>query len=121
MKEVFKNIKERLETEKAELTTWAEDMAFKLGINKAIEIVNQVEEEYQTECNSSRLNNGWIPCSERLPERGTAVLVQDDENLMDIAIFKKEYGVDGFDLQDFWVSANNFIAWQPLPEPYKGY
>ena len=27
-------------------------------VSKAIEIVNQVESEYQTECNSSRLNKG---------------------------------------------------------------
>ena len=38
----MQNIVERLEEEKkSNLTTWAEDMAFKLGIDKAIEIVKE--------------------------------------------------------------------------------
>ena len=64
MQEVFEKIKERLRTEKAELTTWAEDMAFELGIDKAIEIVNQVAEEYQStvgqvKCDAS-FSDGYI-------------------------------------------------------------
>ena len=39
MKEALEKIKERLEKEKSGLTTWAEDEAFKLGIDKAIEII----------------------------------------------------------------------------------
>lgn len=64
MQEVFEKVKERLRTEKAELTTWAEDMAFELGIDKAIEIVNQVAEEYQStvgqvKCDAS-FSDGYI-------------------------------------------------------------
>lgn len=32
---------ERLEKEKSNLTTWAEDEAYKLAINKAIEIIKE--------------------------------------------------------------------------------
>ena len=47
MKEAIELIKERLEKEKSGLTTWAEDEAFKLGIEKAQKIVSEVEAEYE--------------------------------------------------------------------------
>ena len=28
-------------------------------------------------------------------------------------------GVKGFSDGDWWSSANNYVAWQPLPEPFK--
>ena len=37
----MQNIVERIEAEKSNLTTWAEDMAFKIGIEKAIAIVKE--------------------------------------------------------------------------------
>ena len=41
-------------------------MMVKKGLNHATDIANEVEAEY---------NNGWIPCSERLPEKFDSVLV----------------------------------------------
>ena len=37
------------------------------AFNKAIEIVNELAEEY---------NNGWIPCSERLPEEHDSIFAE---------------------------------------------
>ena len=54
MQKVFENVIEMLEEEKNDLTDWAEDIAFGLGIRRSIEIVKQAAAEY---------NNGWIPCS----------------------------------------------------------
>ena len=91
---------------------------------KAKEIVNQLAEEY---------NNGWVPCSERLPE----------ENGKYIAYYHK--WSDGNYLPKFdeteirilryrnndWIfptyvnteaekdSHREVIAWQPLPAPFK--
>ena len=91
MQEVFENIIEMLEEEKNDLTDWAEDIAFGLGIRRSIEIVKQAAAEYKhghfgcntngqhekcSSCydygckNRNRTwfgveddNNGWIPCS----------------------------------------------------------
>ncbi|MGN0271437.1 MAG: DUF551 domain-containing protein [Lachnospiraceae bacterium] len=59
MQEVFEKIIEKLE-EKI-VITWKHDYdgGRKDAFNEAIEIVKQEAEKY---------NNGWIPCSERLPE-----------------------------------------------------
>ena len=46
MNKAFEKIIEKLEEEKSGLTEWAEDEAFKLAIDKAIEIVKQEAEQY---------------------------------------------------------------------------
>lgn len=91
------------------------------GLEKAIEIVNQVAEEYS----SSEITNksdGWITVSQRLPERQDSdctficfYLVQ--------GYFERIY--KGFRNEDGeWVSErgniiNGVVAWMPLPEPYQ--
>lgn len=65
-------------------------------------------------------NNGWIPCSEQMPEDGTAVLVKDFQGYYEISICETRNGVKGFLNGHWWSSANNYyIAWKPLPEPYQ--
>ena len=59
-------------------------------------------------------NDGWIPVSERLPEKRGCYLVTNSDH----AEFEADinYWVDGH-----WLFPNdNPIAWRPLPEPYKG-
>ena len=46
MQTVFEKIIEKLEEQKSGLTEWAEDEAFKLATDKAIEIVKQEAEQY---------------------------------------------------------------------------
>lgn len=81
----------------------------------AKEIVQEVEKEY---------NNGWIPCSERLPEEPEEGLTDLDECDEYIAMIENadiptalNYAGNGE-----WYRDGEFykvIAWQPLPEPYK--
>ena len=78
--------------------------------SKAIEIVNQLAEEY---------NNGWIPCSERLPSEGQTVLVQDFEDYYEVCNCETKNGIKGFSSGEWWSSANNYLAWLPLPAPYQ--
>jgi len=54
----------------------------------------------------------WIPCSERLPEYGTAVLTCDDYGEFEI-----NHIIDEDDGEWFW---NDVIAWMPLPKPWRG-
>lgn len=61
----------------------------------------------------------WIPCSERLPERGEDVLITDEYG--DVSIASIEYSTP-----HPWQSVYEFhieymvYAWMPLPEPWEG-
>ena len=70
---------------------------------QANQIVQEVSEEY---------NDGWIPCSVRLPENDCYCLVTTSDMEIDIReyCYSKGFGWDGFE---------RIIAWQPLPQPYQ--
>ena len=66
--------------------------------------------------------NRWIPCSERLPELGKAVITSDYGYLIRTHSLSEvdeklvwedcEYG--------YWSEFEDISAWMPLPEPYRG-
>ena len=69
-------------------------------------------------------NDGWIPVSERLPEvpEGTEDADCPEFNVTIRGAEKAttlKYSPDGTWFDDFW-EVYNVVAWQPLPEPYKG-
>lgn len=70
--------------------------------------------------------NGWIPVSERLPELGKEILAQwelyDRYNDMTYVYIDKLWinKITGEWNGVLGVPEGNVIAWQPLPEPYKG-
>ena len=120
MKKAFDKILERLEREIAGKPTPDE---YNNGINRAYQIVQEAAEEFATDTNVG--TNGWIPCSERLPEI--------DGNTSDIVLV---CGSNGFQYMAFWCDdlkwrfcecgmAKNpilwteIVAWQPLPETFK--
>ena len=120
MKKAFDKILDRLEREIAGKPTPDE---YNNGINRAYSIVNEVSEEFATDTNVG--TNGWIPCSERLPEI--------DGNTSDTVLV---CGSNGFLYMAFWcddlqwrfcecgmakepVLWTEIVAWQPLPEPFK--
>ena len=80
--------------------------------NEAIEIVKQEAERY---------NNGWIPCSEKLPDVRQDVLVT--------VKYTGFMGMHGYWIKtghmeaenDWWgdCAGGEVIAWQPLPKPFK--
>ena len=86
---------------------------FNTAIDKAKEIVQEVAEEY---------NGGWIPCSERLPEKNGMYLCT--QNTYDLATNKNIIRVST-ELVEFydgkWRRAKNLVIthWQPLQEPFK--
>lgn len=132
MNEFIEKLIGRLE-EKAN-QTWLV-LAERNGYERAIEIVNQLAEEY---------NNGWIPCSERLPETNDAVNITwvnrkpepyykdiKDKPFTATGHYHKgkwywyscvckdyldEYGNSDIDEVDKDIE---IIAWQPLPAPYQ--
>lgn len=80
-------------------------------IKEILEIVQEVAKEY---------NCGWIPCSERLPEKNGMYICT--QNSYDLATNKNIIRVST-ELVEFyngkWRRAKNLVIthWQPLPEP----
>ena len=82
-------------------------------VKLAKEIVQEVAEEY---------NDGWIACSEKLPELRQDVLVT--------VKYTGFMGMHGYWIKtghmeaenDWWgdCAGGDVIAWQPLPECWKG-
>ena len=82
-------------------------------VDDITEIVKQEAEKY---------NNGWFPCSERLPEDKQTCLVTariyftpDHVDEIDNYI---GVGIDTYSKQFGWLGTEP-IAWQPLPAPYQ--
>lgn len=89
------------------------------GVADALKVVRKVLREY---------NNGWIPCSECLPDEGRFYFVT-------IEMWNKAYGTEyclfengkwylvadgASDENTTWKEeTESVIAWQPLPQPYE--
>ena len=133
MKEAFEKIIERLEHIKEEgvlcegcTYDCAEGGCESRVCDSAIEIVNQVAEEYshvstcylQSPCEYQTkdiivdVNSGWIPCSVDMPkELGRYIVTLKDGRSLE-AIY------DNISKR-FIMYEHEVIAWQPLPKPYK--
>lgn len=84
-----------------------------IDLHKAIEIINELAEEYSADT-SQKSANGWVPCSERLPKPYKDVLVCTDAGEVDVD-FYSEYIQNFIGLKG---TSRTAIAWQPLPAPY---
>ena len=72
---------------------------------KAIQIVNQLAEEY---------NDGWISCSKRLPEENQRVIgCFAHGTVVELGFY------DGLFHGIYEYNTNVIIAWQPLPASYQ--
>ena len=100
--------------------------AFESGINRGCLEAKNIIRSYMDEAE----NDGWIPCSERLPEEHDSMFakVSDEANVTTIDLeegtrkTETDYTLDG----KWHIEINNrvvkkkVIAWQPLPKEYKG-
>ena len=119
MQEVFEKIIEKLEEElkladnekercvKENHLQFDSAKGYANGIANAIEIVKQAVAKY---------NNGWIPCSERLPKYGEVVMCSCTNSGITISCITHK-GVKPSKSVRF--GQHSVIAWQPLPDPYQ--
>ena len=134
MKQFIDKLIERLEEEKSlvpynRLLDTIGDKPKEVGqlmtYQRVIAIVNQLAEEHKddiqtidvSELLGESVNDGWIPCSERLPELGQKCICTvnkakftDAKNDVVASIYKDIY-------VDKW--KDWYLAWQPLPAPYQ--
>lgn len=93
------------------------DSLANMFISDVIKVIKSIEKEY---------NNGWIPCSDRLPEIGQEVIVATQNGSVYSNIYydytdsnAKEPCFHSWDDEMWNCFEPDVIAWQPLPEPYK--
>lgn len=129
MQAAFEKIIEKLNSKKAYFQSFYEcegktehdadlNKATQLALDDAIEIVKQEAEKFGRDTNVG--SNGWIPCSEKLPEVRQDVLVT--------VKYTGFMGMHGYWIKtghmeaenDWWgdCAGGEVIAWQPLPQSY---
>lgn len=155
MNEAFEKIMERLEELKNhyhKCFLFDYNDGAEASLIEAMSIVRQVKEEYistehincSADTSTNTSTNGWIACSDRLPEECVPVNVtwinRNPESyyakIKDVPFsatavyynskwywysstcvdYLSEYGKNDFDLVDKDIDV---VAWQPLPEPFK--
>ena len=112
MNSVFENIIEKLEEIRVKKTCNKEKCDTKelcriCVVDDAIEIVKQEADQY---------NNGWIPCSERLPKYGEVVMCSCTNGGITISCITHK-GVTPSKSVRF--GQHSVIAWQPLPKSFQ--
>jgi hypothetical protein len=108
MKEFIEKLIARLEESKGKVVIDGKEMYqedYFIDIDDAIEIVKELAEEH---------NGGWIPTSERLPEKDGYYLITSNGRVYET------YYQDGFWLDpiEFYRVYRSVTAWQNLPAPY---
>lgn len=89
-------------------------------LNKAADTIEKLSDN----------SGGWIPCSERLPERNKPVLIYAESATISSGAIMKvgacdngfwfvQNSVDTLGFPGFPCNEYDVIAWQPLPEPFK--
>ena len=112
MQEVFEKIIEKLKEISIFMTTCDGYGANCVSVGTIEEIVKQEAEKFGSDTNV--WSNEWIPCSERLPEENSSVIVCFVHGAVTELAF---YGGLFHGIYDY--NTNVIIAWQPLPQPYQ--
>ena len=72
-------------------------------------------------CADEKINGGWIPVTERLPEESDDYLITNIAGDVEMAYFAhpKDYTISKGEWREICYE-EDVVAWMPLPEPYNG-
>lgn len=102
-------VRTRLEQYKTEIE---KETQYKHGLpGSALDIVNTLLDDLEQD----EKENGWIPCSERLPENETNVIATFSSG----TVTELRYVANGIFHGIYEYSTKVISAWRPLPDPYK--
>ena len=62
----------------------------------------------------------WIPVTERLPEENQPVLITDGAVMWVCSLIRTDDSYKWESNMGYWYDFDEWSAWMPLPEPYKG-
>lgn len=110
MNKAFEKIIEKLEEREVQAYAKTDTDAAYTAYRNAIEIVEQTAIEY---------NNGWIPCSERLPEEYTVLCCDKYGEMIIGHPYFDEVSDTNYSSESDNEMMYNCVAWQPLPQPYQ--
>ena len=102
---IDKIIKNLLLERNAEQVTYNTDEAIKEHKEQCDFLIELLEKQK---------TNGWIPCSERLPETYDNLLICQSDGYVNVGYCSLN---EFRDMNSYLYK--DVIAWQPLPEPYK--
>ena len=89
-----------------------------VSFEDAMEIRNTILfKEYMRGRRDAEAAQGWIPCSERLPDVDVEVITTTDWSEILIAWLRKG---GAWETDEYILASDEILAWMPLPEPYKG-
>ena len=119
MNKAFEKIIEKLEEIRVKKTCNKEKCDTKeicriCVVDDAIEIVKQEAEKFGTDTNVG--SNGWIPCSERLPEYGEVVMCSCTNGGITISCITHKGVIPSKSVR---FGQHCVIAWKSLPSPYQ--
>ena len=92
------------------------------------------ENEYEINCgfievckdiatrHAEEYGNGWIPCSERLPEEEINVIITTKAGNVMVGLYTKRYGSEmkeGFICSNCFIYLKTVLAWMSLPGSYR--
>lgn len=129
LEKILEEIKERIEKlnmadnmcrENAECNRNFDSVKYFQALMFATERANSIIGDIIRSHMDEAKNDGWIPCSERLPEEGIYVMCCFDDGSVDVLWQKWQEDETLLFYADFDNQIRKAIAWQPLPEPYKG-
>ena len=80
-----------------------------------VKVIQDMIEQLLADLEQDEKENGWIPCSERLPENGTNVIASFSSG----TVTELRYVANGIFHGIYEYPTKVIVAWRPLPEPYK--
>lgn len=113
LKEIEEKFDERINAQ-LKIMAGLADEGHRCGYGKALWAYQQSKLLVEDIIRSHMEDDGWIPCSERLPEDGTYLCTLDGELCGIDEPFTGMCGIEN----GVWDEPDCVIAWQPLPAPY---